>query len=75
MASILPSSKEKRFKEERSGLQMLLVDNTTAISDNELLPELGSIIYIGKDIVGCFRVDVEQLIPLYVLQPRKRCIR
>lgn len=35
------------YQEERSGLQMLLVDNTTAISDNELLPELGSIIYIG----------------------------
>ncbi|PIO55151.1 hypothetical protein TELCIR_23465, partial [Teladorsagia circumcincta] len=35
------------YQEERTGLQMLLVDNTTAISDNEMLPELGNVITIG----------------------------
>ncbi|KAK5977999.1 hypothetical protein GCK32_006890 [Trichostrongylus colubriformis] len=35
------------YKEERSGLQMLLVDNTTAISDSEVQPELGNVITIG----------------------------
>ncbi|KAK6044269.1 hypothetical protein COOONC_18226, partial [Cooperia oncophora] len=32
--------------EERTRLQMLLVDNTTAISDIDIQPELGSVITI-----------------------------
>ncbi|WKY13604.1 hypothetical protein Q1695_004441 [Nippostrongylus brasiliensis] len=35
------------YQEERSGLQMLLVDNTTAVSDNEMQPELGNVVSIG----------------------------
>ncbi|KAK6045086.1 laminin G domain protein [Cooperia oncophora] len=35
------------YQEERTRLQMLLVDNTTAISDIDIQPELGSVITIG----------------------------
>ncbi|PIO76915.1 laminin G domain protein [Teladorsagia circumcincta] len=35
------------YQEERTGLQMLLVDNTTAISDNDMQPELGNVVTIG----------------------------
>uniref|UniRef100_A0A7I4Z531 Neurexin-3a n=1 Tax=Haemonchus contortus TaxID=6289 RepID=A0A7I4Z531_HAECO len=35
------------YQEDRTGLQMLLVDNTTAISDNAMEPVLGTVIAIG----------------------------
>ncbi|VDO58704.1 unnamed protein product [Haemonchus placei] len=35
------------YQEDRTGLQMLLVDNTTAISDNAMEPVLGTVITIG----------------------------